>query len=291
MGSNNNDNPYGYDLIIHVLEDGEIRQITKSYDQYPTIYAEDGNLMVEYGQEVYDPEWGYTYEYIRETVYSNIDFSSYYQPDITLKGDVIVEDDKNNWEDLKLFGASSSNVDHETVQEINWEKINENYQGTVSAADKVDYFEFTLQHAAKLSFTVNADNAATFAVYQLTQGKNGTYSLKSLQSSALKKDKNTGKYYIDTKELLLTADTYYIGVTNTNGKVDYNSNYDFALNSNSVFFDKGDKSDDWEDMKYKGAAGAVKTIDIYESVENWVGAGDAVDYFQITLDFEAKLSF
>ena len=44
-----------------------------------------------------------------------------------------------------------------------------------------------------MSFTLDATDAATFTIYRLVQEKNGTYSLKTLQTTALAWDKQAGK--------------------------------------------------------------------------------------------------
>ena len=99
----------------------------------------------------------------------------------------------------------------------------------------------------------------------------------------MSKPKNAAEYSATTKELLLDAGTYYFAVESTNAAKGGNADYTVAVNDQSVFYTKGDNSDDWTDMKTAGAEGAVVALD--EAVtsagvlidDGWVGYGDAID--------------
>ena len=205
---------------------------------------------------------------------------------------------KNNdeWQDLKEKGPEGSLRDIGIIDGS--EKIiTEDYVGM---EDPVDYMGFTLKSAAGLSFNVSADDAAKFTIYSLVEktdrkGKT-TYSLKSLQSSTLKKQKD-GSFSIDTKNLLLADGTYYIGVQSTNKKGG-DAGYTITLNDSSKFYTLGDNSDDWADLKTAGASGAVGSLGKISEVNageiihsDWVGFGDSVDYLEFNLSNAAGLSF
>ena len=171
--------------------------------------------------------------------------------------------------------------------------------GWVGFGDEVDYMSFTLTDAAKLSFHVESTDQTRFAIYELTN-RNGVYSLTVKQQVVPTKARGATEYTVDTAGLLLTAGTYYIGVTSTNAKQGGNADYTVALNggTSSVFYTKGDNSDDWTDLKTAGAAGAVDTTTIGTISapgmlvsDGWVGFGDEVDYMSFTLTDAAKLSF
>ena len=83
----------------------------------------------------------------------------------------------------------------------------------------------------------------------------------------------------------------------TNAKKGGNADYTVDFNgAAATFYTKGDNSDDWGDLKTKGAAGAVGELGEVDGndallLENWVGFGDAVDYCRFTLNADATLAF
>ncbi|MBO4511169.1 MAG: hypothetical protein J5746_00230 [Victivallales bacterium] len=204
----------------------------------------------------------------------------------SVKAVVPVSDD---WTDMATMGPNSNEVGNFGVAET-WSYV----EGEVGKNDRIDYMSIDLASAASLSFTVGCDNAAKFTIWQLQSkaGKNNTvtYSLKSLQSTTLK----AGLVY-QTKNLLLDAGTYYFSMEATDKKAsdDY---YVVAVNDKSVFFDKGDNSDDWGDMKTMGAEGAVGDLGVVSASgalveDGWVGYGDAIDYMAVTLNSAANIAF
>ncbi|MBR7121135.1 MAG: hypothetical protein IKC94_02705, partial [Lentisphaeria bacterium] len=179
-----------------------------------------------------------------------------------------------------------------------------NFENWVGFGDEWDYQEFSLDSAAKLSFNISADDAAKFTIYSLTgkTDKKGvtTYSLKSLQSSALKLNKLTGQYSIDTKALLLNAGTYYIGVQSTNAKKGGDADYTLSLND-SVFYTRGDNGyNNWlYDSKKKvfnsglDSAGCIAFDNQLQinGDDAWVGFGDEFDYYSFSVDSNMDVSF
>ena len=149
----------------------------------------------------------------------------------------------------------------------------------VGYGDAVDYKEFTLDKAAKLTFDVTATDAAKFTVYALeskTDKKGTTYNLKSKLSTSLSKAKGTENFSVTTKELLLEAGTYYLAVESTNAKKGGSADYAVAVDGKSVFFTKGDNSDDLWD--------AAPAFAATEDWSDWVGFGDKIDCRALAID-------
>ena len=112
---------------------------------------------------------------------------------------------------------------------------------------------------------------------------------KTVASGTIKKGILT---FNGNKSVLLDKGDYTIILKNTDkGKTA--ADYSFEIGA-EVLYDKIDNSDDWTDVKSKGADGAVaKTIGNLTAetqIENWVGFGDAVDYYEFTLTDDTKLN-
>ncbi len=209
------------------------------------------------------------------------------------------EDYGNNVTDLKFNGPYSEEYeDLETVDDTG-----SLFSGGVQYTDnRIDYAKFTLETAARICFSVCSSEASVkFAVYRLTSSeKKGvvTYSLKTLQSVSTKKskDEDDDDFYATTKKLMLSAGDYYISVQAVSKKSD-EASYDVEIDDDkSVIFNEGDNSDDWTDLKVKGADGEVGDIGKIDEesailYDDWVGYGDAVDYRKFTLDNAARASF
>ena len=176
--------------------------------------------------------------------------------------------------------------------------------GWVGYGDAVDYRKFTLKTGAKISLAAIALDAIRISICRVDSktGKGGVTvsSLKTLQSTTLKKNKETGDYFSLTKSILLEKGDYYICVESTNAKKGGNADYRVELADvgyESVFFDRGNNKDDWDDMKTKGAAGKVLTFGEINAntgtilYDEWVGYGDEIDYRKFTTKSDAKLSF
>ena len=256
---------------IHIWEDGKVREVSASfYGGNYTFYADnkkrlvlncEGNAMVitDAGTVTYLPG-------IPEDI-------------------SIVEDDRNNWFDLAANGSASKEIGKA-------EKLSD-ISGWVGDGDKADHWEFNLENAAKLKFDLSATDAAKFTISQLVEkiDRYGhiTYSLKSLQSAAVKSGSD-----VTTKDLLLDKGTYYITMESTNAAKGGSADYQITLdNENSLFYDRADNGfDNWlYDKKSNELNDATGYAAIGDYHENWVGFGDAADYYRISSEFPAKVSF
>jgi len=206
----------------------------------------------------------------------------------------------DDWDDLKTKGASGKVTKAVTITGSTGQFISD----WVGYNDACDYRAFNLNSAAKLSLSISANNnAVKFGIYQLVEKTdkkgNKTYSLKNVLTVTPKLDKKTGKYICITAGKLLEKGTYYIGVQSTNArKTNASTDYTVSLNrSGSVFYNNSNSlhSDDWDDLKTKGANGKVaKAVNVTGStgqfISDWVGFGDAIDYKAFTLGSTSKLS-
>ncbi|MBO4709778.1 MAG: hypothetical protein J5727_08405, partial [Kiritimatiellae bacterium] len=204
-------------------------------------------------------------------------------------------DNYDDWTDLETEGASGSVGWLGSLDESTCELVSD---GWVGFGDAVDYAGFTLFYGGKVSFTLDATDAASFTIYELVQGRNGTYSLKALQTTALTLNKQSGLYEAATKALLLEAGEYYVSVQSTNAAQGGGAHYNMYFNGDdAVFYPEADNYDDWTDLKTEGASGMVGyagVVDEYTSeivTGGWVGFGDEFDYAAFTLFDDAKLSF
>ena len=211
-------------------------------------------------------EKGVYYVSVKASNWKNHGDSDY---QLTVSGNGFAKaDNSDDWSDVKTAGPTGAVGDvgnltaPKTVISDGW----------VGYGDAVDYKAFTLLSAASVSFTVKGSDATKFTISQLVANKNGTYTLKSLQSTALVKPKDATEYSAATKELLLDKGTYYFAVESTNARSGGSSAYSVALNSNTVFYTAGDNSDDdWQTVGLpKLAAGGL--------LSEWVGFGDRIDY-------------
>ena len=220
-------------------------------------------------------------------------------------------DNSDDWADLKTKGAGGAVGEACTIADGDGEILG----GWVGFGDAVDYKAFTIGSGAKLSFTLGATDAAKFTVWKLNAktDKKGvtTYSLKSLQSTKLAKNKTTGAYAATTKTLLLDEGTYYCSVESTNAKKGGNADYTITLNGDSSVFyvDADDGANNWLYTKKDGLNRTLHDSDAIvihsgmtsirldrdkpdiEGTENFVGYGDEADYLKIKLESDAVLSF
>ena len=146
--------------------------------------------------------------------------------------------------------------------------------GWVGFGDALDYAEFTLASAANLSFDLSATGPVKFTLY----GNTG----KQVLTSSLKPGSTQ-----PSKPKLLEAGTYYLSVLSTNAKKGGSADYSVAVSKSSVFFTKGDNSDD--SLKTAVSLGTVSASGNLET--GWVGFGDVFDFRKITLTTAAKLNF
>ena len=200
---------------------------------------------------------------------------------------------------VAITKAGAVQIDQEKTVSKTFEGKAEPYRNFVGTGDDTDYAKITLLHGAKLSFNLDATDAAKLAICQITSStKKGVtkYSMKTVQTTVLK----TAGDVNSKKPLLLESGEYYLMVQSTNGakKDGVEAFYNVTVNGDSVFFDKGNNSDDWGDMKTAGKAsttlvdfGVLSDSTTTVLSGEWVGFGDAVDYRKFTLNGSAKLSF
>jgi len=202
-------------------------------------------------------------------------------------------DNSDDWTDMKEKGAAGHFGKLGTLSEDGVAVVSGEWVGT---GDVVDYRQFKLAKATKLCFLVTSNGPVKFTVWQLNSktDKKGvtTYSLKSLQSSTLKAP---GYTFADSKGLMLDAGTYYFSVESTNAAKGGGADYEVMI-AGSVFYTKGDNSDDWTDMKENGGYGMVGNAGVINAsnkkvLSDWVGTGDAIDYKRFKLNSAAKLTF
>ena len=190
---------------------------------------------------------------------------------VALKQDKCEFFTKNNneddWTDLKANGEASG--EYAVLGAINEDSIGVVATDWVGFGDTVDYAQFTLECAAKITFTLDATDAVSLQVGSLT-GTEGKYRLVQKGKIAPKLNATTGMYNGKLKELLLEAGTYYICVTSTKASSGGNADYTLALNKSSLFYHQGDNSDDALENAPQLAAG--------EELDDWVGFGDAIDF-------------
>ena len=191
-------------------------------------------------------------------------------------------DNSDDWGDMKTAGANGA-VGNAGKLDAAPATVTDDWVGF---GDAIDYQAITLDSAASLVFDVTSTDAVKFTVYSLqskTTKNVTTYSLKSLNTATPKLDKNTGKYSASTKALLLNAGTYYISTQSSNATKGGSADYTVSLNQKSVFFTKGDNSDN--------AWANAPAIAANDTVNDWVGFGDAIDYLKLTIEDAARLSF
>ena len=231
-------------------------------------------------------------------------------------------DNSDDWTDMRTNGANGK-VRELGALEKHYDQAKNGFDDNifildwVGPGDDVDYFKFTLDHAAKLSFAITATNAATFGVYSLKEGKKSNTlnqlisSPKTLtQGAKIDEDKfetfQGYEYALTTRELTLEAGTYYLsaGTTSSSSQVKSGPGAYYTVDVTGVIYFQANNEDDWNDMKQLGPNGHVGNLGALEDrfvegevfddgalVTDWVGSGDNVDYFKFTLDHAAKLRF
>ena len=147
--------------------------------------------------------------------------------------------------------------------------------GWVGYGDTVDYKRIRLDNAAKLCFTVNANDTVKFQILNA--------SGKVLQTTNVKASGKTVS--VNTKELFMDAGEYYLAVTSANASKGGSADYSLSVNSGSRFFPAGDTSDD----TWKKASGQTPRL-MGEEITGWVGYGDSADFIKFELDSNGQLS-
>ena len=146
--------------------------------------------------------------------------------------------------------------------------------------DAVDYYKVTLSESGAYSLSLDGINGNTVKVTIGTLTDKGKF--KAVQSV-------TGK--AGSTELLLSreldANTYYVKVESV--KNDTGSEYKLELTNNEKRVGFSNADDTW-----KQVAGDIDSVAYgdYDTIQNWVGFGDAVDVFKIRLDeIEADIGY
>jgi len=205
-------------------------------------------------------------------------------------------DNLDDWTNLKTEGADGAVGDAGTIDA----ETTLVFDSWVGYGDAVDYAGFTLESAAKLSFTVTATDSVKFTVYQLVESwknEEPVYSLQSLQTVTVSVAAGAAQQTAATTPLVLDEGVYYFSVESINAASGKGGYYTVNVNTpSSVFFVDGDNSDDWTDLQTEGPEGEVAEIGTVDQdstllMDNWVGYGDAVDYAGFTIDYAAKVRF
>ena len=171
----------------------------------------------------------------------------------------------------------------------------------VGFGDEYDYRAFTLDRAARLFFTVLADDLVKFTIFQLATDKRGNTYRKNILS--ISPEKHSSKYEdwiyaAAAKGKLFEKGEYYICVKSRNASKGGNAEYSLEIDKEkSSFFGNEDGSvDDWSDYKEMGAASkklvAAGPLQADKKIlSGWVGYGDVRDYYKFSLTGKAKLKF
>lgn len=186
----------------------------------------------------------------------------------------------------------------------------------VGFGDEADCTKITLDHAAKLSFLIDATDVAKFVICRLDEGKGGKYTVKTLQTTpVLKKNGFSGT----TGTLMLEKGDYYISMQSTNAKKGGAAYYKVTLNQNACYFyDDGDdgwnngplldkklpseKTADFLPVTITGTAtgtpiqfdsnfGGDGKLKLNKDYTNFVGFGDVSDFVKLSMTQPVKLSF
>ena len=172
----------------------------------------------------------------------------------------------------------------------------------VGYGDVWDYKSFTLDSAAKLKFDIDSSDATKFVIYELvekTVRDTTTYSLKALQTTTLAKAKGATNYTATSKDLLLGAGTYYIGVQSTNAAKGGNAEYNFKVSDDSFFYTRGDDGNnnwlyDKQDKVFNYLDNYTITNDesfLISGETAWVGFDDEYDYFKVSVESDMNVAF
>ena len=156
--------------------------------------------------------------------------------------------------------------------------------GWVGYGDKTDYWQFGLETAANLVFTVHdTADAVSVNVYQL-DAKGKLVSKKKVAVAAGKTAELSGL-------LLEAGDDYYISVESTNAAKGGNASYTITVDDQKSVFYTG--SSDKDNDVFAGADffGTLSNENRALSKTGWVGYGDKTDYWQFGLETAANLVF
>ena len=109
--------------------------------------------------------------------------------------------------------------------------MNEAWNNFVGFGDAADYALITLSADATISFNLIATDSTQFTIYRLNEGKKaGSYTMKSLQATTLKKAKGDEIFSATTKALSLAEGEYYICMQSANAAKGGSAFYNVELN-------------------------------------------------------------
>jgi autotransporter passenger strand-loop-strand repeat protein len=155
-------------------------------------------------------------------VYLNTDACIYYSRADNGKNNILVDSEKN------LVGVCETISLGMTSKQVQMDKETLNYEGKwnnfVGHDDDTDYAKIALTQDMKSTFTIEAKDAAKFTICKLVEKSGGSYSLKTLQSKTLAKQKN-GTYKATLTCQLKKDDDLYICMKSTNAKKGGNAYY------------------------------------------------------------------
>ena len=222
---------------------------------------------------------------------------------------------------LEQFGETNILMDEEgSVEQDNGS--GGSYSNSLGGTDTVDYAKISLESAAKLSFTVEADSKVKLTFYELVEKGDDTYKKKALKTVSISKATGDKK---STASVLVEGGSdklYCVAVENKNKK-NQTAYYNVSLNTTegknkSEFFADGD--DGWNNGPLLVKDGKTKvvnavqiarfqTVNIAESGtqniqfdtneiladgtgrwNNFVGFGDDNDYVRLSATQPVELS-
>ncbi|MCQ2378406.1 MAG: fibronectin type III domain-containing protein [Victivallaceae bacterium] len=208
----------------------------------------------------------------------------------------------DDWSDLKTKGSSSQKIGKFGTLDSgdigHTLKRTDSPCGAVSSkknwvgyGDAVDYVKFSIGDAAKLAFTLKAfgdHDKTVLSLYKL-QKSGSKYSLKELTAVSVAA-KSSGKS-ASTKALQLAKGTYYIAVKSPDAAKGASSTYSVVLKSGSKFYDDPDNVN--LDDTWQKAAANQDSHEISKGsslgINDWVGFGNASDFWKIDLAKNGKL--
>lgn len=164
-----------------------------------------------------------------------------------------IDDGKNNvlLEKKKLVGVCETISLGLTSKAVQMDKVAVNYgkwKNFVGHNDPADYAKITLTQDVNACFTVEANDTAKFTIYKLVGKADGKYSLKTVASKTLKKQKD-GSYTAEIKGKLKKDDVLYLCMKSSNakkgGNAYYNVTYDPVVHDKAALSGAEEDANAW----------------------------------------------
>ncbi|MBS1370277.1 MAG: fibronectin type III domain-containing protein [Lentisphaeria bacterium] len=152
----------------------------------------------------------------------------------------------------------------------------------VGYGDEFDYRAVTFSHAGKYTFDIASTDAVKMTVWALQP--NG--KLKAVKKASVKAGVPAG-----IAGCLMEAGTYYLSVQSSSAKKGGSADYSVKLGNSSVFFTRGDNSDDSITQLKDGHRITVDASPVTLIADEWVGYGDEFDYRAVTFSHAGKYTF